>query len=261
MLTLWKEILIAAISGIVGGIAGGGLINTYLNLRRFQREQEEAEKEDRRVAIDHIRSVCSATLWNKSTVSDEALELHMFRNNLKGTVREYIVLVEFAIRNLTDEPVIITRVEMEEPGLPTLPDVEVLEASDSYNKYDPRGNVFPHFKKGDFTAYDAQAFYNWETKKEKERTEVDYATLDPKNTITMAYLAIRRFCALRKLSRPPEEILITVRTTGGHEVKNRLKLESGQLRKTNKQVDDYPLPDGSFAQIEAQIEEEEEIPF
>lgn len=70
MLTWWQELLIA----LVGGIAGGGLVDTYLNWRRFQREQEQIRKEERRVAIDRIGSVCAVTLWDTTARMGDQLE-------------------------------------------------------------------------------------------------------------------------------------------------------------------------------------------
>lgn len=123
----------------------------------------------------------------------------MYRNGLQGTVREYLILTEFAIRNLTNESVIITRVEIDEPALPPLPGFDVVDNGRAHTcAYDPKGDLFPRVKETEFVAYDAQAFYEWKTKEEKDRTEVDYATLEPKGPTTVAYVAMRRFAMEQK---------------------------------------------------------------
>jgi hypothetical protein len=269
----WQQLLLDLAISLLGGLIGGGIISTYLDWRRFRREEAEIKKEERRIEIDPIKSVISIKMWQVTDSMSDKLQLYIFKNNLQGSVQEYAIVAEFVLTNVTDSEVIVTRIEVEEPGLPPL-DWFVTDEAHKIGMADPERYTGDYITPEDtgFLMYDMQAFYDWES---KEETKVENVTLAPKATLKLAYVAVRRFCAIRRLSTPPKNVSVTVHSTGKHKVTEILELAEGPPARPPYQVAAYLPPRGSVEAVMAEqmrrnaaakaevvdTEDGEEIPF
>jgi hypothetical protein len=277
MLTLWQQILIAVISGLVGGLAGGGIISAILDVIRFRREQEEVEREEQRIAIDPINARISIQRWAVKDNMSDKFKLYVYENALQDTLLEYAIIAEFLIRNLRNEEIIITSIDVEEPGLPPLPLDEYFSGGERpleqhTTEITINGNVYLRPENVAYPVYDLQGWYDLKTRAEKDRNDIQNFKLGPKETLPLVYVAVRRFCAIRKLETPPDQITVTIHSTGGHKVSKSLELTKGSITRFLNLIGSYNAPDGSVEQDFAEEkkkewkkaqkeEEEEEIPF
>ncbi len=240
MSEFWQGLLTQIVVALVSGAIGGGLISTYLDWRRFRREEAEIEKEEQRIAIDTIRSVISVNRWKITDKMDDKLKLYIYQNNLNDSVQEYAIVAEFVIRNLTDDEVIITRLEVEEPGMRPFEFVD-WDNEQYLCAYSPDGTPFIRLMDTDLYFYDMQGWYDWKTKEEK--TETEYITLQPKGTARFARVVVRRFFAPRKLDSLPQIVIVTAHSTEEHKVTKELKLNNTErLFRILNHMDKYQAP-------------------
>jgi hypothetical protein len=234
----WQQLLVS----LIGGLLGGGIIDAYLNWKRFRREEDKIKKEEQRVAIDSIRSVICVTPWKLSDKMSDKLQLYILKHKLEGSVRECAIVAEFLVRNLTDDEVVITNIEIDFPGVPAF-DFWDSETDDVHPRtYTDGGIPYVQPVNTDFKMYDMWAFYDWKTHKE---TEIEYVTLKPKATFPIACVSVYRFCAIRRLNTPPKSIAVTVHSTGGHSVTEVLALTESPFPRFPNLVDKYRTPKNS----------------
>jgi hypothetical protein len=261
MSEFWQQLLLQIVVSFVAGLVGGGLISAYIDWMRFRREEEEIEREEQRVSINSIRSVIAGESWRlKKSMSDKG-KLYVLMNDLEGTVNEYGIVAEFVIRNLTDDEVIITSVEVKEPGLPPFFDAWRAAGNESDDAHEQRfvekGLGYIEAKGTDFEFYDMKGFYDWTSKEEIGR--VRERVLSPRETLQVAYVAVRRFFAIRRMAEAPNAIIVAIHSTEGHKVEKTLELAEGWLPRSHGWVEDYKAPAGSYEDVVRLPEEE--IPF
>jgi len=256
MSEFWQRLLMELAVSFLGGLLGGGAISAYLDWRRFRREQAEIRKEEQRIAIDSVRSAISLTHWRLSDEMSDKEQLYILKHSLQDSVREYVILAEFAILNLTDDEVIVTKVEAEEPGLPPFDYYAPTDEIHEIRGVDSDEGCHIHVKGADFEMYDIDAFYDW-----KAEQVTQAITLPPKGTFGMAYIAVHRFCAIRKLVTPPKSVRVTVHSTGGHRIAQVLELTEERVPRDVGYVGKYPLPEFSREWYLRMVKEAEEISF
>jgi hypothetical protein len=273
-LTWWQELLFQSLISLIGGLLGGGAISAYLDWKRFRREQAEIAREEQRFAIEPISALIQVDRWEPTKRMNDGLKLYMYENGLMDSVREYRIVAEFVVRNLTDQELIITRVEVVEFNVPPLNDAwgGIGEDDEQYAACSTsQGTIFVNLKSAQHVVYDTCSYYDWKTKEEQSMGFRNVA-LAPKGTIQVAYVAARRFFALRRLDTPPKTISVVVDSAGGHRVVEILNLTNGPVLRTPLRVGGYEVPSDSFERWrseqaiekrakEALDEHEEEIPF
>lgn len=251
----WWNLVLQLVIVFVGAFLGGGAIQAYLDWRRFRREEEALQAQRRRVAIDVIGAEIIPIRWTIHGKMSDKEKLYVYENELAGTLHSYIIGVEFIVGNLTDGEVVVTSIEVHEPPL-----VPLFERSgdlkDHEFRYDARRRPYVFHPPTQYTFSDSQGIFDIESCEYLSWTGGGaYLTLPPKGTIGRAYCSWRNFFAGRKLEEPPSSLTISVQTTGGHTMKETVRLAEEPFPTL---LAKYTLP-----QVPAKEETlpEEEIPF
>ena len=251
----WWNFVLQLVVVFVGAFLGGGAVQAYLDWRRFRREEEALETERRRVAIDVIRAEIHPFRWTIHKRMSDKQRLYVYENELGGTIRRYWIAAEFIVNNLTDGEVVITSIEVDEPPVVSLWDKSG-ELKDHEFRYDAKGREYVFHPATQYTFSDSQGIFDIQSCEYLGwKSGGEYVTLGPKGTVGRAYCSDRRFFAGRKLQAAPSSLTISVQTTGGHIVKETVRLvEEAYPFWAEK----YELP-----QVPAKEETlpEEEIPF
>lgn len=223
-------------------LVGGGAIVAYIELRRYQREKKAIQREEQRVAVDVISSEISVEKWVPHSGLSTEDKLRVYEHQLDGTVKSYIILLEFLLRNTTNTEVVVTRLATEEPGVPERPlESFAAEVEEVYEIYDLQtGGSVP-------AGFD------------------ELTTLQPSGTLTRALWIQRFFDEQLKLETPPSTIAVTVETSGGREKTHNISLRNVRaITKLRSSPKGSPYYAGAATPPPRVVEEEDledEIPF
>ena len=93
---------------ILSVLIGGGLIVGFVEWQRHRREQQQWQREQSRVEIDIPRADIVYSTWVATDNMPPEQQLMIYKNELIGKVQDYVILVDFVIRNTTNGEQVIT---------------------------------------------------------------------------------------------------------------------------------------------------------
>ena len=173
---------------LVSIILGGGAIVTYIEWRRYQREQRALKREEEGVAIEVVSAAIEVAKWKVVEMESPEEQLRIYKNHLEDMVKEYTIALEFVVRNTTNSQQLITGIETEEPGIPEREGIITrAEQFDQYVVFDLQSLKFLGYDMG------------------------STSTLDPYATLGRCVYINRKFDEKRRLEKAPSNIVVRVK--------------------------------------------------
>ena len=172
----------------VSVILGGGAIVTYIEWRRYQREQRALKREEEGVAIEVVGAAIEVAKWKVVEKMSPEEQLRIYKNHLEDMVKEYYIALEFVVRNTANTQQLVRGIETEEPGIPEREGIITrAEQFDEYFVFDLQSLKF--------------LGHNMEST----------STLDPYATLGRCVYIKRKFDEKRRLEKAPSTIVVKVK--------------------------------------------------
>jgi hypothetical protein len=226
------------IVNLLSVIAGGGAILAYIEWRRYQREKRVIRREEEGVAVDVVSSEIAAQKWELHEHMSADDKVRVYENQLQGTVKSYIILLEFVLRNTTGAEVVVTRLETEEPG--------VLEVSRGMSTPDTVDVVYEVYalQTGEYLAAQLD----------------ELIALKPNGTLGRAVWIQRAFDEAHKLETEPSSVVMKLQTSERGEVEHNIPLRNVRAITKLRYTRDGKPYYGRAATLPPRLEDPE-IPF
>jgi len=186
---------------LVSIILGGGAIVTYIEWRRYQREQRALKREEEGVAIEVVSAAIEVARWKVVEKMSPEEQLRIYKNQLQDMVKEYTIALEFVVRNTTNTQQLITGIETEEPGIPEREGI--ITRAEQFDEY-----VVFDLQTPKILGYDMEST----------------STLDPYATLGRCVYISRKFDEKRRLEKAPSTIIVEVKMSEGRSVVRNITL-------------------------------------
>lgn len=98
---------------IVGGLLSGGILITWIEFQRHQREKKEWQLKDRKLELRIINVASVEDKWIASIIRDEKEKLNIYDAGLDGKIHSWMFMVKIAFSNLTDSDILATSLSLE----------------------------------------------------------------------------------------------------------------------------------------------------
>jgi hypothetical protein len=107
-MTFWQQLLIS----LFGGLVGGGLIVSWIELKRFTRERNQWTEEDKKMLIHVNSALYSIRHWDAKNISEEDEKIRVFESGLNGNISSWKYFLKFGLENLSKRDLLVNKIDL-----------------------------------------------------------------------------------------------------------------------------------------------------
>ena len=101
---------------LFGGFIGGGLIVSWIELKRYKRESKLWSEEDKKLLIHINTAIYSTQYWDGKSISDADEKIRVFESGLDGNISSWSYLLKFSLENVSKRDLLIETIDFDFPS-------------------------------------------------------------------------------------------------------------------------------------------------
>lgn len=102
------------LSGLLGGLFGGGLIVGWIEFKRYSREKKEWDRTDKKVELIKLTTQSCISNWDTKYENDTE-KIRLYESGLNGKIRYWRFFIKYEIANLTGQDILAHSISLEIP--------------------------------------------------------------------------------------------------------------------------------------------------